>query len=142
MELQEGFIRYLKDNRYKQTKERLDLIGLLSNINSHFDADGLYEKARTASITASRASVYRTIALLKKSGLLNESIRQDGKALYEISPGKQHHDHLICVNCGRIEEFTDDVIEKHQEQIGKKYNFLIKEHRLEIRGYCSRCRRP
>ena len=63
MELQEGFIRYLKDNRYKQTKERLDLIGLLSNIKSHFDADGLYEKARTASITASRASVYRTIAL-------------------------------------------------------------------------------
>ena len=134
------FTGYLKRNHFKRTKERLALISLLSGASGHFDADGLYDMARGESLETSRASVYRTIALLKKSGLLSESIRQDGKALYELSPAKGHHDHLVCLKCGGIEEFKDNVIEEHQEKICKKYGFEIKEHRLEIRGYCRKCR--
>jgi Fur family ferric uptake transcriptional regulator len=140
MDVENEFTQYLKKNRFKRTKERLELIRLMASLKGHFDADRLYDMARSSSIAASRASVYRTIALLKKSGLLSESIRQDGKAVYELSPGKEHHDHLVCLKCGGIEEFKDDVIEAHQENICKKYGFQIKEHRLEIRGYCRKCR--
>jgi Fur family ferric uptake transcriptional regulator len=140
MDLKSKLHGFLEKNGLKKTKERDNILGLMASIKEHFDADKIYEQALRTGISASRASIYRTILLFKDAGILNESIRKDGKAVYELSSDKAHHDHMICIKCGKIEEFSDDVIEKHQEKICGKYGFQITEHRLEIKGICRKCR--
>jgi Fur family ferric uptake transcriptional regulator len=140
MDLKLKLHEYLASKGYKKTKERDLILRLISSTKGHFDAEKLYANAMRMNIPASRASIYRSLVLFKQAGIINESIRQDGKAVYEVSTGRAHHDHLICVKCGKIEEFSDNVIEKHQEQICGKYGFLIQEHRLEIKGICKNCR--
>lgn len=135
------FDSYLKEKSLRKTRERDVIIRLLCGIRGHFDADSVLAAAKQKGEKLSRASVYRNINVLSKAGVITESIRRDGRAVYELTEDRTHHDHLICVKCGKILEFTDNTIEKHQEMIAKKFGFQMQSHRLEIKGICSACKR-
>jgi Fur family transcriptional regulator, ferric uptake regulator len=134
------FNDYLKDRGLKYTPQRKVILKKALSVHNHFDADGLYDKLRTDHPFLSRATVYRTLPLLVKAGLVRETMRCQGRASYEHTFGHEHHDHLICIKCGKITEFKDEKMEKLQNQICKKHRFLPVEHRLGIRGYCAKCR--
>ena len=100
----------------------------------------MVHKIREKNIPVSRATVYRTLNIMKELGFVEEVIKINNKTIYEISI-KEHHDHLICTSCGKIIEFQSKNIEKLQEKICSNYNFLPKFHRLEIFGLCERCQK-
>jgi len=87
------------------------------------------------------ATVYRTIPLFVESGFIKEILQYQNTATYEHILGHKHHDHMLCVKCGKVIEFRDDRIEKLQDEVCKKYNFKSVEHRLGIRGYCRQCQK-
>ena len=98
----------------------------------------MVKRIKEKNIPVSRATVYRTLNILKEMGLVNEVIKYRNKTIYEISL-KQHHDHLICTKCGSIIEFSEEEIEKLQDKICKEYGFKPETHRLEIFGICKNC---
>ncbi len=86
-------------------------------------------------------TIYRFIPLLLESGMVKEAVRCRGHFTYEHIYGHQHHDHLVCVKCGRVYEFRNEEIERLQDEVCKKFNFQPLEHRLGIRGICAECRK-
>lgn len=145
------FTDYLKFKELKFTPQRQLILEEVFSIHSHFDVDQLYEKLRKKDKYLSRATIYRTLPLLVKSKLIKEtlhcqgktgrksSILAPGKVSYEHIFGHDHHDHLLCIKCGKIIEFKEEKIEKLQDSVCKKYDFKPVEHRLGIRGYCRKC---
>jgi len=134
------FKSYLKEKKLKLTPERKTILDTILSFHGHFDVDELYEKLRAEEKSLSRATVYRAIPLFIESGFIREVLRCRGKASYEHIFGHKHHDHLLCIRCGRVIEFKDDKIEELQNEVCKKYNFKPVEHRLGIQGYCDKCR--
>jgi Fur family ferric uptake transcriptional regulator len=90
---------------------------------------------------ASRASVYRTLNLLVESGLVEKVTRTEKGNVYEHTFGHTHHDHMICSGCGSITEFYSEKLENLQEEICRGNDFDGKSHTLEIRGYCTECKK-
>ena len=134
---------YLLDNvrtrNIKLTNERLLLLKIIKEYNTHFDADELHDYIIKKGDKLSRATVYRALALFKDSGIIKQTIRKKGRAVYELILGQKHHDHLICIKCGKIIEFIDSEIEELQNKVCDKYNFKPEEHSLSIKGYCKDC---
>ena len=87
------------------------------------------------------ATVYRVLAQFEQAGLLNRSNFESGKAVYEINEGK-HHDHLVCLDCGKVEEFYDAEIEERQHAVAKSKGFTISEHSLSIYANCTKTNCP
>jgi Fur family ferric uptake transcriptional regulator len=133
------FRRFLKDNALTFTSTREAILGGLSAFSGHFDADELQEALRKRGERLSTATIYRTLPLFVKSGIIKETIGSGGRARYERALGLEHHDHLECIRCGRIIEFKDDGLEALQDTVCKKHGFTPTEHRLAIKGYCSSC---
>lgn len=140
MDSKEVFNGYLEKQALKKTSSREAILRAVSLFKGHFDADALLDSVKKNDARVSRASVYRTIPLLVTAGIVEESVHHDGRKVYEFKKDKGHHDHMICSRCGAILEFSDDVIEKHQEMIAKKYRFKMQDHHLVIHGICGRCR--
>lgn len=138
---QDIFQEYLRKNRLKFTPERRAILEGIFALHKHFDVDELYERLHYRHKRISRASIYRTLPLLVKSGLIRETLRCRKRGSYEHVFGHKHHDHLVCLRCGRIIEFTNDKIEKLQNEVCEKYNFQPVEYHLGIKGYCKECRR-
>jgi Fur family ferric uptake transcriptional regulator len=139
MDQTSAFNDFLDRKSLKRTSGRNAIVRTAEALSGHFDAEELLNAVRKASRRTSRASVYRTLPLLVKAGMVHESIQRDGRKVYEFSRGPEHHDHMLCTQCGAIVEFTDEIIEKHQNQIAVKYGFTITDHRLVIRGVCAKC---
>ncbi len=134
------FTDFLKIKGLKSTAERHAVLEGAAAIGRHFSADELYEHLRGQGKLISRASVYRTLPLLIESGLVKESLSRQSTVGYEYMFGHDHHDHLICIACGRIIEFRDDSIERYQDLICEKNDFTSIDHELRIRGFCGKCR--
>ncbi|MEW6557694.1 MAG: Fur family transcriptional regulator [Elusimicrobiota bacterium] len=134
------FREYLRKNGLRFTPERKAILEGVFALHKHFDVDELYEKLHYRHRHISRASIYRTLPFLVKSGLIKETLRCQGRSNYEHIFGHKHHDHLVCLKCGKVVEFVNDEIEKLQNDVCKEYNFQPVEHRLGIRGYCKECR--
>jgi len=135
------FSSFLKSKGLKFTTERRAILEGVFSFHKHFDVDQLYDKLQRQGEHISRASIYRTIPLLIKSGLIAESLRCQGRVSYEHIFGHEHHDHMLCIKCGKVIEFRNKEIEELQEEVCKEYGFMALEHRLGIRGYCKRCRK-
>ena len=108
-------------------------------VKDHISADGLADQLKRDGTGVSKATVYRTLALLKDSGLFDAHDFGIGHLLYEPMVGTPHHDHLFCISCGRIIEFSNDEIERQQEIVMKQYRFKALYHSHKIFGYCDRC---
>ncbi len=133
--------RCLYDRGLRLTEGRRMIIREVMGEHEHFGAENLYEKFREKGLRTSRATVYRTLPLLQACGIIQETRRTEKGAEYEVIYGREHHDHLRCLGCGRIIEFKSPEIEKLQKQICRKLGFEQTGHRHEIIGYCNRCQR-
>ena len=136
---QEIFRDFLKGKDLKLTPERETVLKEISVLRRHFDIEDLYITLRNKGLKVSRASIYRTVPLLVESGFLEEIKTIEKHTYYEYTFGKKHHDHLICLGCGKIIEFYSEKLEKLQDEVCKKENFNGVRHLLEIQGYCRRC---
>ncbi len=137
--VEEFFIDFLKKNKLKNTPERLAILKELLNVNQHFDADEFFLHLKKNSINVSRATVYRTLELLQMAGMVRKSTMGESHAHYEFIWNQEHHDHLICSQCGKIIEFFDEEIEKRQRQICERHGFVMRKHNLQIWGVCKEC---
>jgi Fur family ferric uptake transcriptional regulator len=133
------FEEFLKSKEFKYTSERKLILNATLSFHNHFDVEELFERLRKQGNNVSRATIYRTIPLLIQSGLITETLHCQDKTSYENIFNKKHHDHLVCVKCGKTIEFFDERIEKLQEEVCRQHNFVPTEHRLGIKGYCEDC---
>ncbi|MDR4509229.1 MAG: transcriptional repressor [Candidatus Brocadiaceae bacterium] len=135
------FKEFLTSQNLKFTFERQAILECVFANHDHFEADELLIALRSKSLKISKATIYRTIALLVKSGLLREVIYGERHAHYEHVYGHEHHDHLVCNRCGKIIEFLDRTIEELQEKVCKEHKFKSESHRLQIHGFCEDCQK-
>lgn len=135
------FQGYLRTKGLKLTSQRAAILDRVLSIRKHFSAEELFESLRQDTRGISKATVYRTLALLVEAGLLDEHDFERGHRLYERATNRAHHDHLICVSCNRIVEFHSDEIEEIQEQVAREHDFEMVSHTHQIFGVCPRCRR-
>ncbi|RUM47082.1 MAG: transcriptional repressor [Hydrogenothermus sp.] len=136
--IKKQFKDFIKRRGLKFTSQRESVLEEILNVKGHFEIEDMVKRIKEKDIPVSRATVYRTLNILKEMGLVNEVIKYRNKTIYEISL-KQHHDHLICTKCGSIIEFSEEEIEKLQDKICKEYGFKPETHRLEIFGICKNC---
>lgn len=123
------------------TAQRRALIETIQEAKSHLDAESLLQLARKRDPNIDRATVYRTLELLKRRGMIDELdlMHLNGeKHYYEVKTQKDHL-HLACFGCGKIEEFTTPTFEKLKREIAEKNEFSIQVMRLEVGGLCERC---
>ena len=139
--VEKKFKSYLKDKGLKFTPEREAILDIIFSIHNHFDIEELYDILRANNKNISRATIYRTLPLLIKSHLIQEILHCTGNTKYEHIYGHEHHDHLVCIQCGNVIEFYNDKIENLQEEICGKFKFKALEHRLVIKGLCKRCKK-
>jgi Fur family ferric uptake transcriptional regulator len=140
-EIKREFTKFLKRKNMKVTQSRLDLIDLIADYGKHFEVEELVNWiAMQTERSVSRSTIYRTIKLLQEFGVIKEVIKHNNRTIYEFVAGKAHHDHLVCIECGKIIEFVNEDIEKLQDEVCDQYDFNPLHHRLEIFGICADCR--
>jgi len=137
----EIFQNFLGEKGLKLTKERIAVLKEVFSSHNHFEPENLYLRIKDSGSKASRASVYRTLNLLVESGLVEKVTRTEKSNVYEHTFGHTHHDHMICDRCGSIIEFYSEKLENLQKEICRDNGFDGKSHTLEIRGYCSECKK-
>jgi Fur family ferric uptake transcriptional regulator len=134
------FELFLREHDLKLTAQRRRILDRSFATHEHFSADDMYAwlKAEPGP-HVSRATVYRTLALLQEGGFVEGLDAGRGELVYEHVLGHAHHDHLLCLGCGRIAEFHDERIEALQEEAAAKKGFVLVSHDLRLRGYCRSC---
>ena len=135
------FQNFLAEKGLKLTKERTAVLKEVFSFHGHFEPEQLYLRIKDSGSKASRASVYRTLNLLVESGLVEKVTRTEKGNVYEHTFGHTHHDHMICDLCGSITEFYSEKLENLQKEICLVNDFDGRSHTLEIRGYCSECKK-
>ena len=129
--------RELKKAGLKVTLPRLKILEILQEPrNQHISAEDVYKLLIEQDEEIGLATVYRVLNQFDDAGILNRHHFEGGKSVFEISH-KEHHDHLVCLTCGKVVEFEDNVIEKRQEEIAKKHNMKLTNHSLYLYGECS-----
>ncbi|MBS1216272.1 MAG: Fur family transcriptional regulator [Proteobacteria bacterium] len=126
----------LKTIGLKATAPRLRILELFEKSTvRHLSAEDVYRQLMTEGIDVGLATVYRVLTQFEQAGLLQRHHFESGKAVFELNDSS-HHDHLVCMTCGRVEEFFDDEIEKRQLKIAKQRGFAIRAHSLYIYADC------
>jgi Fur family ferric uptake transcriptional regulator len=132
----------LKNAGLKATLPRLKIINLFEQSPvRHLTAEDVYRKLLAEGLDVGLATVYRVLTQFEQAGLLVRHHFESGKAVFELNQGG-HHDHLVCLQCGRVEEFFDAEIEKRQTKIARERGFEISEHALYLYAECTRPKCP
>ncbi|TFW17030.1 ferric iron uptake transcriptional regulator [Duganella callida] len=132
----------LKASGLKATLPRIKILEIFQNSEvRHLTAEDVYKILLADNMDVGLATVYRVLTQFEQAGLLNRNHFETGKAIFELNAGS-HHDHLVCVDCGRVEEFFDEAIEERQHAIAKERGFKIAEHALAIYGTCTKTACP
>jgi Fur family ferric uptake transcriptional regulator len=134
--------RPLAPRGVRLTRQRKILLDLLDKTGLHLDAERLYQLAKEKDPKLNRVTVYRTLKLLKEGGLVDELdlMHQKGEQHYYETRRKQEHAHIICLGCGKVEEFFGEPLQRLRKQIETHFGFQIVLARTEVGGYCSHCR--
>ena len=133
------FVEKVQKKGLRATSERSLVFRESLRIKDHFSADDLADRVRQQDKTVSRATVYRTIPLLVEFGVLREVLFGDKHHNYECMVGRKHHEHLVCLRCSKIIEFTDERLETPLEEVCKRFGFKPVAHKTEVTGYCGKC---
>ncbi len=133
----EIFTKFLHDGRYRSTAERFKVLDAVLDYGGHFNADELYAAMVTQRLRISRATVYSTLELLEKSGIIVKHNFRSERSYYEVSFDEPNHDHLICVNCGHITEFVHPQLLAVRKQIAEKAGLKVIEHSFQIFAECE-----
>ena len=128
---------YLEEHSLKHTRQRDLILDAFLHASGHITSDELHQHIKERDASIGYTTVYRTLKLLVDAGLAQERHFDDGITRYEIE--HEHHDHLVCTKCGKIEEFECAMIEKTQNEIALTYGFQLLRHRHELYGLCADC---
>ena len=135
----EVFLEFLVRKRLKLTRQRQAVVDLIFSDSGHFEAEALVERLKIGRTRVSRATVYRTLELLRECQLVEKLDFGTPRSFYEHVPPGEHHDHLICTRCGNVIEFHNDRLEALQSEICSNFGFQDSYHSLRIFGLCSKC---
>lgn len=131
----------LKEAGLKITLPRLKVLQILEQTRDrHLSAEEVYKALLDMGEDVGLATVYRVLTQFEAAGLVSRHNFEGGHSVFELSQG-EHHDHLVCVKCGRVEEFIDDIIEERQQMIAEQAHFKMTDHALNIYGICPDCPR-
>ncbi len=129
---------HLRQAGLKITVPRLKILEILASSQPrHMSAEDVYRRLLDSNEDIGLATVYRVLTQFESAGLVTRHHFEGGTAVFELNEGT-HHDHIVCVDCGRVEEFTDDSIEDRQEEIARRLGFDITDHSLTLHGRCVR----
>lgn len=135
------FEEFLRSHGFKLTRERIAVAREIFSAHYHFEADELLLKLKDKGAKASRATIYRSLELLVRSGLVRRVHLGEDHYHYERVGKDAHHDHLVCTTCGSVIEFHDPILEDRQNDICAQHHFTPTFHNLQILGICERCHR-
>ena len=128
----------LKNTGLKITLPRIKILEVFQKSQErHMSAEDIYRFLSQDRVDIGLATVYRVLTQFEQAGILSRSSFENGKAVYELDLG-EHHDHLVCLDCGRVEEFFDPEIEKRQHQIAEAKGFKLNEHALSLYANCTK----
>ena len=132
----------LRNAGLKVTLPRVKILEILENQidEKHLSAEKVYKILLSENEEIGLATVYRVLTQFESAGLVTRHHFEGGNSIFELNRGI-HHDHIVCMKCGKVDEFTDSVIEKHQEDIAKKLGYELTDHSLYLYGFCSTCKR-
>lgn len=129
----------LKKAGLKVTVPRLKILEILEHSKErHLSAEDVYRVLIESGEEIGLATVYRVLTQFEEAGLVIRHHFEEGHSVFEVDQGL-HHDHLVCVKCGRVEEFVDSIIEQRQQAVAKRAGFVITDHSLNIYGTCQGC---
>lgn len=131
---------YIAEHSLKITKQRRAVLETFLDCENHVSVEELYSIVSKVEPKIGLATIYRTLALLTKSGLALEMDFGDGQKRYEHSYKHAHHDHMVCTECGKIIEFIHPLIEKYQEEVATQNGFKVTSHKLDLFGLCNDCK--
>ena len=135
--INDAFDAYLSRLGLRQTKQRRVIVEAVLTAGPHVDVETIMNQARQIDKRVGLATVYRTLQLMTAAGILLEHSFGKERSTFEfVTPDTEHHDHLICNQCGSIVEFYDDAIENLQLEVAKKLGFKLKTHRMELFADC------
>lgn len=133
--------RDLKSAGLKATLPRIKILQMLERSPArHLSAEDVYKSLLEGGEDVGLATVYRVLTQFESAGLVSRHHFEGGHSMFELNEGK-HHDHILCVKCGKVEEFMDEMIEERQRAIAKKAGFSMTDHSLYIYGICAACQR-
>ncbi len=129
----------LKNAGLKATLPRIKILGFLEQSKvRHMSAEDVYKAMLDSGEEVGLATVYRVLTQFEQAGLVARHHFEGGHSVFELNEGK-HHDHILCVRCGRVDEFIDRVIEERQEKIAEEKGYSMTDHSLYIYGICKKC---
>ncbi|MBX3181273.1 MAG: transcriptional repressor [Polyangiaceae bacterium] len=136
--LREQLDAYMNEHGLRNTEQRRVIVDTFFEFGAHATVDELLAEVRKADSRIGYATVYRTLKMLSESGVVDERRFDDGITRYELADDDAHHDHLICTECGFIQEFEEPLIEELQERVAARFGFSLAHHKLELYGTCQR----
>lgn len=139
LEKKKIFSEYAQQKQLRSTRQRDVILDIFLSTHQHVSVEELYLKIKVSNSGIGYATVYRTLKLFVEAGLANEILLHDGQTRYEHVLHGEHHDHLICTGCNTIIEFENEAMEALQEEIASRHGFTIKNHKMEIYGFCASC---
>ena len=127
----------LKNNGLNATLPRLKILEVFqSGAQRHMTAEDVFRHLLNENADIGLATVYRVLTQFEQAGILSRNHFESGKAVYELNEG-QHHDHVVCLDCGRVEEFYDPEIESRQQAVALSKGFVIADHALSLYAHCT-----
>lgn len=139
--LLELFRHYLREHYLPVTHQREAIAKIVFFSDDHLSVGDLEARLAEAGVQVGKATIYRALDLLKAAGLIQEHDFGEGFKRYEPLAAQSHHEHLICLDCGKVVEFSNERIERMKALVTEEYGFRHHHHRLEIYGTCSDCQR-
>jgi Fur family ferric uptake transcriptional regulator len=130
-------IEELKSNGLKATVPRMKILDVFQRSGlRHMTAEDVFRQLLNENADIGLATVYRVLTQFEQAGILSRNHFESGKAVYELNEG-QHHDHMVCLDCGRVEEFYDPEIEERQQAVARAKGFVIADHALSLYAHCT-----
>ena len=135
------FEAYRRKKGIRFSRQRRYVLDIFLSTEKHVTTAELYDLVRREHPKISHTTVYRALKVICGAGVARKVAFGDGVTRFEHDYGHEHHDHLVCLECGRFIETVSPAIEKHQERMAKKHGFEVMSHRLQIFGFCRKCRK-
>jgi len=140
-EEKEIFLEHIQKSGLRRTAQRETILEVFLRTEEHLSSEDLYRIVRDEDPNVGQTTVYRTLKLLTEAGLAREVRLGDGRTYYEHHFDHEHHDHMICTECGEVIEFFSQEIEELQDAMADKYGFKPTHHSLRILGICENCQK-
>ena len=133
--------QHIRKAGLKVTSPRVKILEMLENRDDsdrHLTAEDVYKTLLNEGSEIGLATVYRVLTQFEAAGLVKRHHFEGGNSVFELERG-EHHDHIVCIKCGKVEEFSDEMIEKRQKEIAREKNFKLTDHSLCLYGMCTEC---